>query len=191
MKHIATIALLLNLGAAAIYAQQKPVNMRFSGSNVATTINLQIGTVTDEEILAGTGTLGPFTYRELHADTLSSPPQPPSSCSGQNQLYFLTVTGAGVFRFQDGSLLTVKLADGTGSGCADFTAGLAYLTGIYQITGGTGRFKAATGTLTRTSTIVAVLYDASGFPALLTNKGGFGGTVFGVGEAEERHDEHQ
>lgn len=191
MKHIATMALLLNLGVAGVYAQQKPVNMRFSGSNVATTINLQNGTVTDEEILAGTGTLGPFTYRELHADTLSSPPQPPSTCSGPTQVYFLTVTGAGVIRFQDGSLLTVQLTDGTGSGCVDLTAGLAHLTGTYQITGGTGRFKSASGTLTRTSTITPILFDASGAPTLLTNTGKFEGTVFGVAEEEERHDERQ
>ncbi|MEG9438412.1 hypothetical protein JAO29_19890 [Edaphobacter sp. HDX4] len=185
------MALLLNLGVAGIYAQQKPVNIRFSGSNVATTINLQNGTVTDEEILAGTGTLGPFTYRELHADTLSSPPQPPISCSGPTQIYFLTVTGGGVFRFQDGSLLTVTLKEGTGSGCVDLTAGLAHLVGIYQVTGGTGRFKGASGTLTRTSTIAPVLFDAAGNPALLTNKGKFEGTVFGVAEEEERNDERQ
>ena len=166
------------------------LNMSFSGSNVATTINLQNGTVTDEELLAGTGTLGPFTYRELHADLLS-PPQPPSTCSGPTQLYFLTVTGAGVFRFQDGSLLTVVLTEGTGSGCVDLTAGLAHLTGTYQITGGTGRFKGASGTLTRTSTIVPVLSDASGAPALLTNTGKFEGTVSGVAEEEERYDERR
>ena len=39
--------------------------MRFSGSEGAHTINLQSGKVTGEEILAGTGSLGPFTYREL------------------------------------------------------------------------------------------------------------------------------
>ena len=83
MKHIATMALILNLGIAGIYAQQKPVNMTFSGSNVATTINLKNGTVTDEEILAGKGTLGPFTYRELHAD---DPSQPSSTCSGPSAL---------------------------------------------------------------------------------------------------------
>jgi hypothetical protein len=191
MKHIATMAMLFNLGVAGSYAQQKPVKMDFSGSNVATTINLQNDTVTDEEILAGTGTLGRFTYRELHADTISPPPQPPSTCSGPTQLYFLTVTGAGVFRFQDGSLLTISLSEGTGSGCVDLTAGLAHLTGTYQITGGTGRLKGASGTLTRTSTIVPLLFNASDAPALLMNTGKFKGTVFGVAEEEERNDERQ
>lgn len=189
MKHIATVALILNLGVAAVYAQEKPVKMKFSGSNVATTINLQDDTVTDEELLAGTGTLGQFTYRELHADTASPSAQPPSSCSDSTQLYFPTVTGAGVFRFQDGSLLTVTMTDG--SVCVDLTAGVGHLTETYQITGGTRRFKNASGTLTLTGTLAPVLFDALGNPKLLTNTGEFEGTVLGVATGEEEQEERQ
>ena len=32
MKHIATMALMLNLGAAGVYAQEKPVEMTYSGT---------------------------------------------------------------------------------------------------------------------------------------------------------------
>ena len=32
MKHIATVALMLNLGVAGVYAQQMPVKMTFSGT---------------------------------------------------------------------------------------------------------------------------------------------------------------
>ena len=180
MKHIATLALMLQLGVASVYAQQDPVKMHYSGSNVATTINLQDGTVTDEEILAGNGTLGPFTLRELRADTAS--PQPSSTCSGPTQLYFPIVTGAGVFRFQDGSLLTVRITEG--AVCADLTAGVGHLTVTYQITGGTGRFKGASGTLTLTATLTPVLFNASNAPELLTNTGEFEGTVFGVANGE-------
>ena len=60
---IAIVVLMLNLGAADIYAQQGPVKMTVSGTNMATTINLQSGTITDEVNFAGNGTLGPFTYR--------------------------------------------------------------------------------------------------------------------------------
>ena len=35
MKHIATVALMLNLGVAGVYAQQKPVKMTFSGTAAA------------------------------------------------------------------------------------------------------------------------------------------------------------
>ena len=182
MKYLATLVLMLNLGVAGVHAQQNPVKMNYSGSNVATTINLQNGTVTDEQLLAGKGALGAFTYRELHADTTS--PQPSSTCSGP---YFLIVTGAGVFRFQDGSLMTVNVTEG--AICVDLTTFLGQLTETYQITCGTGRFKGATGTLTLTGTLNAVLSDASGNPELLTNTGKFEGTVLGVALGEDGEDE--
>ena len=63
MKHIATVALMLNLGAAGVYAQQKPVTMTFSGSKVATAINPGPNTRTDEVHLAGNGALGNVAAR--------------------------------------------------------------------------------------------------------------------------------
>src|SRR5712671_2107488 len=146
MKHLGTVALMLNLGIAGVYAQEWPVKMTFSGTNVATTINLQPNTVTDEHHSAGNGTFGAFTFRELHAD-VSPAPQPPSGCSGPN---FAIVAGAGVFQFQDGSLLIVTVKDG--SGCINLAAGYAALIVNYQITGGTGRFEGASGALTMTYT---------------------------------------
>ena len=114
MKRIATLmvmpALVLNLGVAGMYAQQRPVKMTLSGTNLATTIDLQPGTVTDESNFAGNGTLGPFTFRELHADVLT--PQVSSTCVGGTGLFIPTVAGGGVFRFQDGSLLNVALTEG-------------------------------------------------------------------------------
>src|SRR6266516_4772112 len=95
MKRIATLALMLNLGVASVYAQQGPVKMTFSGTVEPSTIKLQPDTNTDEGNLAGNGTLGSFTFRELHADTGS--PQPSSTCSGPKKVYFPTVAGAGVF----------------------------------------------------------------------------------------------
>ena len=171
MRPIATVALMFNLGVAGVYAQERPVKMTFSGTNVATMINLQANTVTDEQHSAGNGTFGSFTLRELHAD-LSPAPQPPSGCSGPN---FAVVAGAGVFRFQDGSLLIVTVKDG--SGCVNPAAGNAALSVNYQITGGTGRFKGATGTLAQTSTWTPVVFDASGSPQLLTSTGEFDGTI--------------
>ena len=67
-RRLVLVALTLNLGVAGVYAQERHVKMTFSGTNVATTINLQANTVTDETHLAGRGSLGPFTFRELHAD---------------------------------------------------------------------------------------------------------------------------
>jgi len=173
MKHIATVALMFNLGVAGVYAQEWPVKMRFSGTNVATTINLQPNTVTDEHHSAGDGTFGPFTFRELHAD-LSPSPQPPPGCSGPN---FAIVAGGGVFRFQDGSLLIVTVKDG--SGCINLAAGYAALIVNYQITGGTGRFEGASGALTTTYRHSAVLRNAANAPVLLALTGEIEGTVSG------------
>ena len=113
--------------------------MTYSGTNVATTINLQPNTITDETHLTGNGSLGAFTFRELHADGASL--QPPVGCSGPN---FAVVAGAGVFTFEDGSLLVVTVADG--SACMDLAAGNAAVGRqfeTYHISGGTGRFREA------------------------------------------------
>jgi hypothetical protein len=184
---LATAALMLNLGVASLYAQQRPVKMTFSGSMVPTAINVQPNTITDEELLAGNGTLGPFTFRKLRTDALS--PQPSNTCVGP-QLNIPVVAAAGVFRFQDGSLLTVRLLT-QGALCIDLTAGVAHLTETYQITGGTGHFKGASGALKLTGTVMPVLFSASNAAVLLTNTGEFEGTVSGVAIDEDRQGERQ
>jgi hypothetical protein len=177
MKQIATIALMLNLGVASVYAQQRPVKMVFSGTSAASTINLQQpNTTNDEDNFAGSGMLGSFTFRNVRA--IAAAPQPSSTCSGPNQLYFSEVAGAGVFRFQDGSLLNVKLTQG--SDCIDLAAQEAHCTVTYQITGGTGRFQNASGVLTFTETVAPVLADAFNNPVFFAATGEFTGTVSGV-----------
>src|SRR6185312_16218164 len=116
MKHIAIVALMLNLGGARVYAQKRPVKMTFSGTEAPSAINLQLpDTHTGEFNFAGNGTLGSFTFRNVEANGASS--QESSACSA-TQVYFPTVAGAGVFRFHDGSLLNVKLTEGFD--CIDF-----------------------------------------------------------------------
>jgi hypothetical protein len=63
MKHIATMVLMLGLGVASVHAQERPVRMKFSGSMVPTSIVVQPNSITDEELLAGDGALGSFTFR--------------------------------------------------------------------------------------------------------------------------------
>jgi hypothetical protein len=172
MKHIVTLALTINLGIASVYAQEIPVKMTFSGTNVATTIVLQPNTVTDEQLSAGNGTFGSFTFRELHAD--GAAPQPPSGCSSPN---FGVLAGGGVFRFQDGSLLNVTIVDG--SGCLNPAAGNVALIVKYMITGGTGRFEGASGALTYAATMTPVFLNSSNAPAMLTLTGAIEGTVSG------------
>jgi hypothetical protein len=188
MKHIATVALMLNLGVASIYAQQKAVTMTFSGTAGASAINLQQpNTTNDEANLAGNGTLGTFTFRNITADLTI--PQPSSTCSGPNKLYFVRVAGAGVFRFQGGSLLKVNMTQG--EDCIDLAAQVAHCTMTFQIAGGTGRFKDASGSLTLTETTLPVLADASNNPVFFASTGGVTGTVSGVAAEEESQDERR
>lgn len=162
MKQIAIAALMVHLAAASIYAQQNSIRMTFSGTAGPSTINLQQpGTNTGEESFTENGTLGSFSFRNVSAET--TPPQPSNGCSGPNQLSFLRVAGAGIFRFQDGSLLKVNLVQGTD--CVDLTAQQGNCMMIFQITGGTGRFKNASGMLTLTETVLPVLANAPVIPS--------------------------
>jgi hypothetical protein len=177
MKNIATVALMLHLGVAGVYAQQRTINMTFSGTAAASSVNLQYpGTNNSEDNSAGTGSLGPFTFRNVRA--IAAAPQPSSTCSGPTKIHFPSVAGAGVFRFQDGSLLKVYLTQG--SDCIDFAAQQAHCTMTFQITGGTGRFKGASGNITLAETVVPVLADALSNPAFFASTGEFTGTISGV-----------
>jgi hypothetical protein len=189
MKHLATVALMLNLGVAAVYAHEKPVKMTFSGTEASNTINLQFPDTHNGEFnFAGSGTLDSFTFRNVEAEAAS--PQQSSTCPA-TQVYFPTVAGAGVFRFQDGSLLKVKLTEGFD--CIDFAAAApeAHCTRTFQITGGTRRFKDASGALTLTETVVPVLADAGGNPVFFAATGEITGTVSGVAIEEEREGERE
>ncbi len=192
MNHIAAIALMLNLGAAGVYAHEKPVTMTFSGTEVSSGIDLQIPDPhtgikeTGEFNFGGKGTLGSFTFRNVEAD--GSFLQQSSACAA-NQVYVETIAGASVFRFRDGSLLKLNLTKGYD--CIDFVALEAHCTRIFKITGGTGRFKDASGTLTLTETAMPVLADAAGNPAFLVATGEFTGTVCGLAKEEEEDQNEQ
>jgi hypothetical protein len=164
MKRLSILALTLTFGAASIHAEQQQVRMTFSGSvtALAPPINLVSGGngTVEETSFAGTGSLGPFTSHGVSANTAM-----PTGfgCAGPNSILFAFVAGAGVYRFQDGSLLTTKLKSATV--CVNLTAGSANDTIIEDITGGTGRFRNASGTLTTTTTgDPPVLFDATGQP---------------------------
>ena len=157
MKHLAMAALLLNFGVAAIYAQPGSVDMTVSGTGANSAVQITPGSPASEYNLTGEGTLGPFTFRVVNSSAAA--PDFPSTCTGLTKIHFAAVAGAGVLRSWDGSLLTVNL---TGGGdCIDFAANQALCIRIFQITGGTGRFKNATGALTLTMTVVPLLTDDS------------------------------
>ena len=60
-----------------------------------------------------------------------------------------------------------------------------------KITGGTGRFKNASGMLTLTETVVPVLADASHNPAFFASTGEFAGMVSGAAAEKDRQDERR
>jgi hypothetical protein len=183
-------ALMFNLRVASVYAQQEPVKMTFSGNGAPSTINLQYpGATTSEENVAGSGTLGRFTFRNVTAGQAAPSPQPPATCSGPTKFYFPRISGAGIFRFEDGSLLTVELTQG--SDCIDVVEQEGHCTLTLNITGGTRRFNHASGTLTYTETAKGVLADALHNPVYFTETGKIAGTVFGVAMQGDWGDERR
>ena len=188
MKYILALALMLNPGVAVVYAQHYPVKMAYSGTSGASAVNLQQpGTATVEENFAGNGALGQFTFRLISAETTSPQQPPPSTCSGPANIYFSRLGGAGVFRFQDGSLLKVNVTQG--ADCIDLAALQGHCTLTLQIAGGTGRFKDASGTLTLNETNVPVLADVLNNPVFFASTGEFTGTVSGVSREPDRREE--
>ena len=157
----------------AFDSRHAQVKMAFSGSMVPTSLDVQSDTITDEELLAGNGTLGPFTFRKLRTDETS--PQFFGSCGSGVGPSLRVVAGGGVFRFDDGSLLTVTVTEGVL--CVDVDHLVGHLTETYQITGGTGRFKGASGTLQSTGKLKPVLFSAANATVLLTNVGELKGIV--------------
>ena len=161
-------------------ARHGQVRMSFSGSMVPTAINMQPNTITDEELLAGKGTLGPFTFRKLRTDETT--PIGFGSCGSGFGPSIRVTAGGGVFRFEDGSLLTVTVMEGAilCVDIADPAHAVGHLTETFQITGGTGRLTGASGT----GLLAAVLFDAiaSGDVQLIVSGSatGPGGTAMGL-----------
>lgn len=188
MKYIATVGLMLTLGAAGVSAQQVPVKMTFSGTAANSVINLQQpNSSMDEDNFAGNGTLGSFTVRNVRS--LPNSPTPSDTCSGPTLLHFTETLGGGVVRFRDGSLLYLNLTQG--DDCIDLSIGEADCLLTFQIAGGTGRFKTASGTLTMSEKALPVLSDAFGNPVLYAATGEFSGTVSGVAASDEPDGDQQ
>ena len=180
-KCLAVIALMLNVGAVGAYANDEQVKMTYSGTAANSAMNLQQPNSTnDEDSFAGDGTLGAFTLRNIRA--ISNAPGSSTTCSGSNQLFLPELAGAGVFRFKDGSLLELTLTQG--GDCIDLTTGIANCLVAFKITGGTGRFKNASGNLTMTETTLTVISDTLGNPTLFASTGTLTGEIRGVSNEE-------
>src|SRR3954452_21815193 len=114
MKLTITIALMLGLGVGSGYAQQIHVNMTFSGNGGSSAADLkQPASHNVEENVAGNGTLGSFTFRDIRAAAMF--PQASTTCMGS---FFPALAGGAIIRFQDGTLLKLSLKGG--GDCIDF-----------------------------------------------------------------------
>lgn len=186
--YLPMVAAILTM-ALALPVLAQHVNMTFSGTaaNSSITNVLQPGTTNAEYSLAGTGASGSFTLRLVSAGANSPSSTPPASCSGPNKVYFPVDSGAGVFRFEDNSLLYVQVTPG-GSDCIDFSVGHAICIRNLEINKGTGRFKNASGALTLTETVVPVLTDTSGQPVLFAASGAVKGMISGAIEEHDKQD---
>ena len=179
MKYLSTIALMVNLAVASAYAQHQ-VKLVFSGTGAASPVDLkQPNASTAEENVAGHGSLGQFTFRDVRA--VAAIPQPSTTCAG---VFFPSVAGAAILRFNDGSLLTVTLTDG--GDCIDLVHFVGNCTLTFKITGGTGRFQNASGDLTYTETAVPLLLDSANNPVLFSETGEITGTIFRSGQEWRR-----
>jgi hypothetical protein len=173
MKHATIAALIFILSVAHAQAQQQPVNLSFSGTAEDMALLLQPSTVTSEQNFSGNGSLGPFTYHEVLAESTAAAAS--STCTGPTRFFVPILAGSGVFRFQDGSLLTVRIEEG--GVCVDLAIPLGHVTVTYQITGGTERFKDASGTLKLTAASKPLLFNTSNEAVFFAATGEFTGKV--------------
>lgn len=178
MKHIAILAM-MGVCVASAHAQDIRVHMTFSGTGSPSAADLkQPASNNVEENVAGKGTFGPFTLRDIRAAAMF--PQTSSSCAAT---FFPALTGGAIIRFEDGALLKLSLREG--GDCIDFVQKKAVCTLIFEIKGGTGRFQNATGVLTYVENAEPVLFDAPGMNvALGTEVGSITGTISGVANKE-------
>ena len=131
--------------------------------------------------------LASFAVFASTQDDLICAQQTGALAPGANNTY--TPGSITVFRFRDWSLLIVHLTQG--SDCIDLAALQALCIRTFQVTGGTGRFQGASGTVTLTETVVPVLADASNNPVFFVVTGGITGMVSNVATEEESQNVRQ
>jgi hypothetical protein len=193
MKDLATITLMLTIGAAGMYGETS-VSMRFSGTSGNSAISLAratdpTGSGTGEYNFTGNGTLGGFNLRTINLNPTGAPAGCPfGNQPAANHPYF----GTGVFRFDDGSLLMVSLTQGSDCLATSSTGQPlgAICVRVFQITGGTGRFTNASGTITLTEGLMPVLFLAPGVPAsFFAVTGSATGTISMVGQGDSQNEQ--
>lgn len=174
---------MLNLGVVGLHAHDRHVKMTFSGTAGRNSVDLQIpDRTTGGDNFTGNGNLGAFTFREVESNAIY--PEQSSTCSGP---YFTLSVGAGVLSFQDGSSLILNLKEG--SDCVDLVKLEAQCIRVFEVKGGTGRFKNVTGgSLTMTETLHPLLATVLNMPVFFESSGEFTGTISGMAKEEQPDD---
>ena len=180
MKHIATMALMVSLGVAGVYAQEIHVKMTFSGNGSASAIDLKQPDPTPWKRMS------PGTVRSARSRfELSGLPQ-----LLRNRPPLARATFFPAWPAVRHSLSGWDSIEGQSEGrrrLHRFRANEGHCTLIFEINGGTGRFQNASGLLTYVENAEPVLFDAPGMSvALGTEVGEITGTISGVGQDQDR-----
>ncbi len=156
-----TFSFVIALASGSAEAGKIPWKGSFSGSFVNTQSDtngdLQKGSLNTGGIK---GTLGPATFQSVGEFVFSGSGTCPNGNAG-SIFTLLPGTGHGVHRFDStGDLLITEVASETL--CFDPSTEIQFFSGTDNITGGTGRFAEATGSITVSGTAKTLFEDAAG-----------------------------
>ena len=160
---IVMISLLVTFGLATTSAQAEE-RLSFKATFGGTFVKTQFDTNGDGapanlNILEGNSNLGQFSLQVLDESVLAGP----ETCPNGHPGFSVTlVTGSSVFRFRrTGDLLFIRPTSQTT--CFDPSTGVGFFRdAIGQVTGGTGRFANATGTLVGEGMSQLLITDPAG-----------------------------
>ena len=206
MRHLTTVALMLNLGIASLYAQQPAeepsgasrIRMTFSGSTMSTTLAIAPDTLNHESHVAGNSSLGPLP---IVACGLTLPARgPPAVAAAVSAGRFPLWPARGCFASRtEVSWRPSSRRESVCGGLGSRASGGSPVRD-YQITGGTGRFRhaaascavpAADCTFQLTAIRGLVLRDSAGAPKFFMFTGEFQGTLPHFGNGDEVHSTSQ
>jgi len=160
---IVMISLLVTCGLATTSAQAEE-RLSLKATFGGTIVKTQFDTNGDDapanlNILEGNSNLGQFSLQVLDESAISEPTTCPNGHAGFS---VILVAGSSVFRFRrTGDLLFVQPTSETT--CFDPSTGVSFFRdAIGQVTGGTGRFANATGTLVGEGMSQVLITDPAG-----------------------------
>ena len=172
-KHRFVIGLVLGVGLAvavgSVEAREKPFHASFVGTFTNKDDFSFGGTPGSYVTVAGKSTLGPYTAQLV--DEVSPDGQTCPLPGGGSGVEFVFAGEVGVLSFAEkGEQVFLTLSPSvTSHGCLDLATGVGTGQTTFDVSGGTGRFAGATGTIVKTWKYIVLAA-----PASPPGKGGFG-----------------